>query len=230
MITESEIKPSWVYSMADYCQMFDLQESDLSLSLLDFPAGISSFNAQMHQQGYQVCSGDPLYRHSLDKVKSVSQKILEVNRAYLNSHQDILSADLSVDAIFSEWEKRLSLFIEDFELGKKENRYQFMELPKLPFELHEFDIALCSDHLFHSQEAQVENQEALIQELSRVAKEVRVFPLLNANGEVAQTLGEVMLNLQQKDFGVEIREVSYHQMKGGNAMLRIWSTKCEIES
>lgn len=88
----------------------------------------------------------------------------------------------------------------------------------MPFADHQFDLALCSDN----------SSVALIDELCRVATEVRVFPLLDEQGKLAETLGLAMVDLQQKNFGLEIRQVSYHQLKGSNAMLRIWAKECSV--
>lgn len=230
MTTDAELMPSWVYSMADYCQMFDLTESDLEFAILDYPAGISSFNAEMHEKGYLVRSGDMNYDMSLTEIRDFSEKVLEKNVAHLKKHQDILRNAQQFDGILSDWEKSRALFLNDYEAGKKESRYQLMNLSRLSFEDHVFDIALCSDHLFHNHVSKHYNQEEIILELCRVAKEVRVFPLMNEEGGGAESLGHVMLACQQKGYAMEVQQVPYHQMKGGNAMLRIWATECAVEN
>ena len=230
MTKEIKLAPSWVYSMADYCQMFDLTEEDLKLAILDYPAGISSFNAEMNDRGHKVLSGDQHYKMPLDEMKTFSQQVFEVNKRHLKEHGEILRGDQNIESILADWQQRQERFLQDYEQGKKEHRYQCMTLPRLPFDKQVFDIALCSDHLFHNYVAEEKNQSAIIEELCRVAKEVRIFPLQDEKGKIGENLGHLMLATQQKGCGIEVREVPYHEMKGGNAMLRIWATQCVIES
>lgn len=221
--------PSWVYSLADYRQMFDLSDCDLERVILDYPASISSFNAEMREKGYQVTSGDSHYDLSLSAMKQFSQNTLDINKQHLKKYADILQNNNQLESIFTQWQRRTDLFLKDYEAGKAAGFYQKMDLPKLPFNDQAFDIALCSDYLFHNHVADQDNQTAVIEELCRVAKEVRVFPLQDEKGVIAANLGTVMLGAQQKGCGIEVRAVPYHELKGGNAMLRIWATQCIVE-
>jgi len=227
-----DIDPSWVYCMADYCQMFDLSDADLERSLLDYPAGISSFNAEMFVKGHRVHSGDVVYELSPEAVAVYAKKLFQINEAHLRQHYEILREhdEQTLEGILSDWQKSKALFLEDYEKGKEEERYQFMKLPHLPFADYTFDMALCSGHLFHSAATPATQRETLVEELCRVAKEVRIFPLLDEKGNITDALGHVMLAFQNRNYGIKVCEVSYHQMKGGNAMLKIWSTECPVES
>jgi len=63
--------------------------------------------------------------------------------------------------------------------------------------------------------------EAII-EMCRVAKEVRVFPLLQSfSGEESERLNPVIAELKNRSFRVEIQEAPYEFQKGGNKMLRV---------
>ena len=90
----------------------------------------------------------------------------------------------------------------------------------------QFDLALCLHQLFN--EDDLDYQVKTLFELCRIAEEVRIFPLLNANGELTPSLGPVMQALQENNFGVEVREVPFEFRNGGNAMLRIWSQSCVV--
>ena len=57
---------------------------------------------------------------------------------------------------------------------------------------------------------------------------MRIFPLLDNQGKMSDELGPLMLSFQKKNYGVEVREVAYQTLKGGNAMLRIWEQECHI--
>jgi hypothetical protein len=71
-------------------------------------------------------------------------------------------------------------FLEDFPQGIQQGRYIISELPVLPFDTEQFDLALCSHFLFtYSDLLSQDFHLASIRELCRVAQEVRIFPLLN---------------------------------------------------
>jgi len=100
-------------------------------------------------------------------------------------------------------------------------------LPTLPYKTHEFNLALCTDFIFHH-DLSAEKMNAILKELCRIAEAVRIYPLLDSRGKMPESLGPLMLSFQQKNYGVEIREVSYHTLKGGNAMMRIWEQECHL--
>ena len=226
-----DLTPSWVYSMADYCQMFDLSDADFSRNILDYPAGISSFNAEMFAKSFKVHSGDSFYDCSSDEISQYAEQLFEINERHLKKHASILrqNDESTIDGILTDWQKSKALFLQDYEKGKEEERYQFMKLPHLPFGDYHFDMALCSAHLFHTNAAGNGSREALVEELCRVAKEVRVFPLLDEAGQITDALGHVMLMFQKRNYGIKISEVPYHQMTGANAMLKMWSTECVVD-
>lgn len=108
--------------------------------------------------------------------------------------------------------------------------WQVTSMDKLPqFKQFEFDLVLNSYDLFVRQaDKPVEFHVQAITEMSRVGKEVRIFPLLNERGEISPLLGPVLLALQQANFGVEVREVPYHAYENGNAMLLVWAKECHL--
>jgi hypothetical protein len=60
--------------------------------------------------------------------------------------------------------------------------------------------------------------------MCRVAKEVRIFPLLvSFSGETSPLLQPVINELQQRGYKVEIEQVPYEFQKGGNKLLRVCS-------
>ncbi len=100
-----------------------------------------------------------------------------------------------------------------------------MELPDLPFEKKEFKLALCSHFLFlYSEQYSLVFHIQSITELSRVAKEVRIFPLLELGGIQSRHLDQVIENLNHSGFKADIKKVDYEFQKGGNEMLCIRQT------
>lgn len=214
----------WGRSMLEYVKMFDLTLDDLQLTILDCAGGPASFNAEMTRQGYKVISCDPVYQFTADeiaqRIQDVYQTVVEGTRANLDSFvwQDIQSPDELGQIRMAAMQQ----FLADFPPGFKAGRYLKDGLPVLPFNTHQFDLALCSHFLFtYSDQLSAEFHLASILELSRVAKEVRLFPLLNLSGEVSPFLEPVMDELPARGYGVEIRQVSYEFQKGGNQMLRV---------
>ena len=230
MNTQNNLLPGWVYCLHDYRQMFDLSDADLERSILDFPGGVASFNAEMHKAGRKVISGDSAYALSPMEMQAHAEEVYSEDKAHLLAHLNGLrdESESSVQTILTSWEQSEKEFLADYSIGKQQGRYIFMELPELPLVEHQFNMALCSDLIFHTQAGDIIPPQELITELCRVAEEVRVFPLLNEEGEMSEALGPVMLTLQENNFGVEVREVSYKKIKGGNAMLRIWANECMV--
>lgn len=103
-------------------------------------------------------------------------------------------------------------------------------LPHLPFSDQSFDLVLCPNVLFTDNELQTEHfaHEALL-ELSRVASEVRVLPLVDKQGMPSKYFGSVLQRLQERGIGMELRHV---QAKTGeaSAMLRLWNTDCTVKA
>ena len=118
-------------------------------------------------------------------------------------------------------------FLEDLPLGIQQGRYITSELPMLPFDTQQFNLALCSHFLFtYSDILSQDFHLTSIQELCRVATEVRIFPLLNNfSKEVSSVLPLVMKDLEAQGYNLEIKQVAYEFQKGGNQMLRVWRKK-----
>ena len=219
-----------VYNLEDSCQIFGLSDTDLELKILEYPGGIGNFNAQMHRQNRRVVSGDDFYCCDIAEVKRQARHYLALNLDFLQKNQRRLSLSLEVTlkSIVSSWQEACNDFVLDFECGWKQGRYCQLQMPTLPFSDHAFDLALCSDLVFQRQLGSEVKVKQVVMELARVAKEVRIFPLLDETGEVSERLGPVMLYLQQQHFGIEIKEVPYRVLSGSNAMLRVWAVECKV--
>lgn len=224
----------WIYNLADYKQMFDLTELDLTKKILDFPGGVSSFNADMFLLNRRVISGDEHYSLSQPEMEKYAWQQLQINENYLRQHTERLKSqdDAFIQQIFDTWRRNIQTFLNDYSLGIDQKRYQAMALPSFHFADLEFELALCRDLFFHTQMKQKHNHaykpQDLITELCRVAHEVRVFPLQDESGEISKDLGPIIMLFQQNNFGVEVREVNYELQKGSNAMLRIWAKACVV--
>lgn len=229
MEIETVSAPNWIYDFSDYQQMYDLTQADFEKVILDFSAGISSFNAQACARGMQVISADPAYHLSETDMHSHARSVLHHTISQLEADPTRLqNHSVSMrQKIESLWEKTEATFLQDYAAGKLQARYQSIQLPTFPFATLQFQLALCTDYVFHHALSR-EKVHAILKELARVAEEVRIFPLLDSNGKMPAELGPLMLYFQQKNYGIEVREVPYHTLKGGNAMLRIWEQECHL--
>ena len=212
--------------MQEYVKMLDLTPDDLKLAILDCASGPASFNAEMTRLGYKVVSCDPVYQFTASEI---SQRIQDTYQTIIDGAQatrdNFVWQDIQSPAQLGQIRMAaMRQFLEDFPLGIQQGRYVTDELPVLSFNTGQFDLALCSHFLFtYSDQLGADFHQTSILEMCRVAKEVRIFPLLvNFSTETSPLLQPVMKELQQRGYKVEIKQVPYEFQKGGNKLLRIY--------
>lgn len=221
----------WGHGFEEYKRMFNLTEAELKLAILDCCGGPSSFNAVLTQQGGHVVSTDKLFALAKpelsQKIASVFTEMLETIE--LNRDRFTWNEICSPQELAADRQKNIKLFLNDFEKGIKECRYLADTPPDLPFKHYQFDLALCSHYFFaNSPDQSVEFHVKAIKNLCDVAKEVRIFPLLDSKGEIPAFVGSVTQAFNQAGMGVEIKTVPYRFQAKGNAMLRVWAQTCEL--
>lgn len=214
----------WGRSLEEYIAMFHLRASEFSLTILDCAGGPSSFNAEMTRQGNKVISCDPIYHFSTEEIAQRIQEtyyqIGEGVKANLDSYLWVNFQ--SPEQLCQVRMAAMQQFLNDFPQGLAQGRYVTAELPSLPFPDRQFDLALCSHLLFtYSDHFSEQFHLDSIQELCRIAPEVRIFPLLKVSGEPSPLLPPVMAELVARGYQVEVQEVGYEFQKGGNKMLRL---------
>ncbi len=224
----------WGHGLSDYKEMFSLSDEDLKGPILEVGAGASSLNAELTRQGVEVVSCDELYGQAEDVLKTEVNETFSATLASIKDNQSAFNLRPFGDLqqLEKDREKRVELFLNDVSQGKKAGRYQRLQQLPLPFENYQFNLALVCHHLFVNHEEQtLEEHLNLIRELIRVAGEVRIFPLIDKYGQTSNLLGPVLLALQQEDeVASEVKEVPSQIQPTGNAMLRVWTLKCEMES
>lgn len=214
----------WGRSLDEYIAMFHLTASDRQSTILDCAGGPASFNAEMTRQGNKVISCDPIYQFTADEIASRIQEcyqtVVDGTKANLNCYNwtDIESPEQLGEVRMIAMQQ----FLEDLPLGIQESRYVTAELPLLPFNQHQFDLALCSHFLFtYADHLSAEFHLASILEMCRIAQEVRIFPLIKISGEPVSLLPELIEELAAKGYTGEIKEVCYEFQNSGNQMLRV---------
>jgi hypothetical protein len=219
----SEVVP-WGRNADEYRRMFDLTRADLEQSILGCGDGPACFNAEISAQGGRVVSVDPLYAFSPGEIRgrvdatyaTIIDQVKQTQDAYV-WHEFAGPDDLGRVRLAA-----METFLADYATGRTEGRYVTGSLPDLDFADSQFDLALCSHLLFlYSEQLGREFHLAAVQELLRVAPEVRIFPVLALGCVPSPHLEPVMAHAAAQDVQVELRPVPYEFMVGGNHMLRL---------
>jgi hypothetical protein len=218
----------WGRSFDEYVRMFNLVDDDLNGRILGCADGPASFNAEMHQSGRSTISCDPIYRFTIQQLKTqikrASVKIMEQTRKNMSNF--MWSSIGSINELRDIRLTAMRKFLNDFEEGKKQGRYIVAELPTLPFDDKAFDIALCSHFLFlYSDRLSLEFHCESIVQLCRVANDVRIFPLIDLDLRPSPYVQPIASGLEKDGFAVSIERVPYEFQRGGNKMLRIIKDK-----
>jgi hypothetical protein len=204
--------------------MFALSETDLGLRIVGCGDGPANFNAEATRRGATVVSCDPIYRYKVDQLReriaATSEEILDQTRR--NATEFVWTTIHSVDELGQIRMTAMNDLLHDYPAGRAHGRYVDAELPNLPFDDSSFDLALSSHFLFlYTTQLGESFHRLAIREMCRVAREVRIFPLL-ALGAVPSSLVEPMVGeFGQAGFDVSIEDVPYEFQRGGNRMMRI---------
>lgn len=224
----------WGHHVAEYQDMFDLNAHDLTLPLLEYGCGPSAINAALHQKNSWVISVDPLFSLSKPQLFEKVMLMFDARVQEIKNNQGVVlnvSAFGGLDAFIAMRRQGLDDFFKDYEQGLIQERYRSTSIDLLPFADFTFHLALSSHYFFAGEtRPSVEEDLVKIKALARLAKEVRIFPLLTQPGVLSPALGPVLLGLQHDNYGVEVREVSCALYPAGNAMLRVWARECVVSS
>ena len=214
----------WGRSYEEYVFMFDLNERDLGKSILGCGDGPASFNCIMNKNGRKVTSVDIIYQFTAAEIEQRINETFDIviTQTRNNSDKFIWTKIKDINELGSIRLSAMKEFLNDYEKGKTEGRYIFAEMPGLPFNDNNFDLALSSHFLFlHSDNLSLDFHLKSIAEMLRTAKEVRIFPLLDVNGNESPYVETVMNVYKEKGYSAERSKVDYEFQIGGNKMLVI---------
>ena len=171
-----------------------------------------------------MTSFDPIYELAKsdiqDRIAATYDELMEQTRR--NAEEFVWDSIPSVDELGQIRLGAMQDFLEDYEQGCVEGRYVNAALPELPFADGAFDLALCSHFLFlYSSQLGREFHHSALQEMCRVATEVRTFPLLALGGTRSSFVDHCADDLRRSGFDVTIEDVPYEFQRGGNQMMRI---------
>lgn len=219
------------FGFEDYQKMFNLGDDELKMRILDCRGGASGFAASANKQGYHVVAADPLYAMDFASLKAlVEDGTVNLKQSLAKQAECYEIKTPNVDTFLEAHEQSTQDFLNDFAKGKDAGRYVAQKLPNYSFEKETFDLALVCHYLFtYSKELDLAYHLKAIDELLRVANEVRIFPLVTESGELSPLVGEVVATAQLKGFGAELKGVDYNLQAKGNAMLRLFNPSCSVE-
>jgi len=141
-------------------------------------------------------------------------------------HEFIWDRDSSIEELGNLRMQAMDKFLADYDHGKRDGRYRPESLPSLSFSDGQFSLALCSHFLFlYSNQLDLEFHIESIREMCRVAKEVRVFPLLQLGASPSPHLPAVVDHFEYVGYEADVVPVPYEFQRGGNQMLRIRHAK-----
>ena len=222
----------WGHHLDEYRDMFDLPDAALGMRFLEFQSGVSAFQYELRGIAAHLLSYDTWFDLSQEALRekvtaSFSARLAQI-RAEITAF-DLNRYDQSIEKLVHYRQQGIEHFFADYDLGHAEGRYVCPIQPELPFPAFFFDYALSAHHFFSNMAPQtLDYHVKTIIDLAHVAKEIRIFPLVDALGKPSELLGPVILALQQKNYGIEVRKVGYHLQPRGDAMLRIWAQQCEV--
>jgi len=220
-----EVVP-WGRSFDEYRRMFALTDDELQLKIIGCGDGPASFNAEACRRGGRVVSCDPLYMCSPEQIRQRIEATYEnvINQTRENQDKFIWRELVSVENLGRVRMKAMEDFLEDYDRDEKRGRYISAELPCLPFRDMKFDLALCSHFLFlYSDNLDFSFHKQALEEMCRVAREARIFPVLDYNGRMSQHLNPLIASLREAGFSVSLEYVPYEFQRGGNQMMKISS-------
>ncbi len=211
-------------SYQEYLSMFKLDPGFLEgKKVLDCGAGASSFTFWARKNGIKAKATDILYGKN---VKSLREIFLNDFSTLLNVHSGM---DQKVDWGFFEDSERMiedrvetyNDFIGDYE--KFPDNYILGQLPHLPFADQKFNLALSSHLLFlYDDRLDYSFHLQSIQEMLRVAEEVRIYPIVRLRGKGRRSRFIKPLKEDNMiDGDVKIVDVDYRFREGGNEMMII---------
>ncbi len=211
-------------SMDKYKCMFALSDSDLEKTIVGVGDGPASFNTEMFALGKTVVSVDPLCVFQAEEIEKQFDAVVDniIDQVKATPGDWVWSYHRSPKNLKEKRVQVLRRFAEDYETGKADGRYIIGELPSLDFEDNEFQLALCSHFLFlYSDHLSYEFHLVSVLEMLRVAKEVRVFPLLTLMLKKSPYVQPLVEKLKTSGFITNVDKVQYELQRGSNEMLRI---------
>ena len=219
----NEIVP-WGRSLDEYRRMFALQPADLSRTMLGCGDGPASFNAEATALGYRIVSCDPIYVFTADEIAARVQTCYDtiIEQVRHDSSRYLWNLFRDADELGRHRLATMNSFLADYEHGRSAGRYVAAALPALPFADGAFDLCFCSHLLvLYSDQLDLDFHLSAAHELLRVARQVRIFPVVDLDCRPSRHVDPLSSHLQAVGYQVDVQMVPYEFQRGGNQMMSI---------
>lgn len=213
----------WGRNLDEYQRMFNLTREELKGKLADFGGGPSSFQAEAARQGIRVTSYDILYQFDASAIRKRITEVRDIvmEQMRLNQKNYVWNQIRSLEELEKLRMNAMEQFLQDYETGKEEGRYIFHALPdKLEVRDNTFDIGLSSHFLLMYEKLGFEFHRKSIEEMFRVCKEIRIYPICDLDGNTTRLTTEIM-EYFSKHYIVKKIPSSYQFQKCKSEMLVI---------
>ncbi|MDQ8202774.1 hypothetical protein [Pelagicoccus sp. SDUM812003] len=205
---------------------FGLDESELiGKSVLECPAGPSSFVAEANQRGIRAIGIDPLFYRNPEAIATLAYSDFRsmFERVRRAKQRFSTRTYASVEEAEATRLEGLQRFVRDYRRNYGTGCYRVGSLPKLDFDDRSFDAVLCAHFLFiYSDQFDRGFHLDAMRELCRVAREqVRIHPIVDATNGPYPHLDDLLELVDQLGFDSCIHEVDHEFFKGTNRTLTL---------
>jgi hypothetical protein len=213
----------WGRNLEEYTKIFKLTDSDFNNRIISFGDGPASFNSELTKLNKTVVSLDPIYQFTKAEL---NQRIEEtkgtvMKQMRMNLEKFVWKNIKNIDELEQIRMNAMSIFVDDYEKGKEQQRYIYHELPnKTKYDNLEFNLGLSSHFLILYSQLGLDFHIRSISEMLRICKEIRIFPILNLNASKSEVLEDIITHFSI-EFNVKIESSDYEFQKEGNKMLVI---------
>lgn len=206
----------------EYMAFFNLEIHALrGKKILDCPSGVSSFVAEAAAKGIDAHGCDLIYQYDSDSIIRRGYDSIELiyqDTAWMKGHNFDFYGSLE-----GHRHHRQSALMH-FSSHYNTEHYMYQTLPKLYYADKTFDLLLSSHLLFvYDDRLDLEFHIRSVQEMLRVAKEVRLFPLIdfkNSRQEQPNNFSPFVAALLDT-FNAKIVPVAFEFQPRGGAMMVI---------
>jgi len=205
--------------------MFNLTEDEIRQSkLLDCPAGACSFTAYAHRIGGDATAADIAYAFGAEELRAKGLQDLTHAMQQVAAARDSFVWRYFDSVASLEASRRRALEENTADRQLHPSRYVQAVLPELPFEDRTFDMTLSAHLLFtYSERLDLDFHRATLLELMRVTRrEIRVFPIVDHQGEQSVHLGAILELIEEQQWQSEVVASAYEFQRGADRYLRIY--------
>lgn len=213
-------------TLREYQLIFNIDhEKYVGLSVLDCPAGSSSFTAEAGRFGINAMAVDPMFGEPAEDLMAIGDNDIAHVLDSVAKSPGLFDWSFypSVESLRSYRLTSLRRFIHDYSSQGADGRYINASLPALPFEDKSFDIVLSGHFLFtYADRLDFDFHLKSALELVRVSRgEVRIYPVVGRDGVKPAFFGDLLARLEEAGVNCELFPGKFEFQKGGGEVLRL---------